>query len=124
MRKDYSLGLHINVRQLITLQNKISMVYNPNLSFTEIINELKSAYTQRKTIKSMADELSTDFRTKLAESKEEIGEMKAAVYLRNQTRIEEQRRVARNVIRIVGKTKGGGTTKVTIVYINGKKLNG
>ena len=114
MRKDYSLGLHTNVRQLITLQNKLALEYNPNLSTTEIVTEIKLVCKQRKKIKIMANDLSIEYRTKLAMVKEEAGEMKAAVFLRNQNRIEEQRRVARNVRRMEGKIKGGSTTKVVI----------
>ena len=41
--------------------------------------------------------------TRLANAKEEAGEMKAAVYLRNRNRIENQRRIARNIKRMEGK---------------------
>ena len=63
----------------------------------------------------MADKLSLDYRTTLALVKEEAGQMKALVFLRNQNIIEEQRRVAHNVRRIEGKAKGGGTNKITLV---------
>ena len=42
--------------------------------------ELKDIHKQRKKIKSMANELSIDYRTKLAMVKEEAGEVKAAVF--------------------------------------------
>ena len=55
-------------------------------------------------------------------AKEEARETKAAVYLRNQNRIEEQRRVARNVKRMEGNIKGGSTTKVIINDDMGNKI--
>ena len=55
-----------------------------------------------------------EYRAKLALAKEEAGEIKAAVLLKNKNKIEEQRRVARNVWRMEGKMKGGNTTKVVI----------
>ena len=48
MQKNYSMGLHTSVRKLITLQNKLSIEYNPNISITDIINELKVAYKKHK----------------------------------------------------------------------------
>ena len=123
MRKDHSLGLHTNVRQIITLQNKLSIVYNPNLTLVEIIQDLKGAHKQRKRVKKMANELSLEYRLKLAMVKEEAGELKAAVFLRNQNRIEEQRRVARNIRRTEGKMKGGSTTKVTVVDVDGNSTH-
>ena len=62
----------------------------------------------------MANNLSLEYRMKLALVKVETGEIKAAVFLRNQNRIEEQRRVARSIRRMEGKLKGGNTTKITI----------
>ena len=60
MRKDYILDQHTNVRQLITLQHKLSIVYNPQLSVAEVISELQSAHKQRKRIKMMAEDLSLE----------------------------------------------------------------
>ena len=54
----------------------------------------------------MAEDLSLEYRTRLALVKEEAGEIKAAAFLRNQNRIEEQRRVARNIRRMEGGKKG------------------
>ena len=123
MRKDHYLGLHTNVRQIITLQNKLSIVYNPNLTLVEIIQDLKGAHKQQKRIKKMANELGLEYRLKLAMVKEEAGELKSAVFLRNKNRIEEQRRVARNIRRTEGKMKGGSTTKVTIVDVDGNSTH-
>ena len=71
----------------------------------------------------MANELSLEYRLKLAMVKEEAGELKSAVFLRNQNRIEEQKRVARNIRRTEGKMKGGSTTKVTIVDVDGNSTH-
>lgn len=51
--------------------------------------------------------------------KEEAGELNSAVFLRNQNRIEEQRRVSIHIRRMEDKTKGSGTTKVTITDSGG-----
>lgn len=121
MRKDYSLGLHTNVRQLQTQQNKLNITYVA-LTELEVIIELKAAYKQRKKLKTMANDLSLEYRMKLALVKEEAGEIKAAVFLRNQNRIEDQRRFARNVRRMEGKMKGGNTTKINIDDKNGNTI--
>ena len=65
MRKYYSLGLYTNVRQLQTLQNRLSIDYDPDLTMEEIITERNVAYKQRKKIKVMADDVSLEYRTKL-----------------------------------------------------------
>ena len=91
------LGLHTNMRQIIPQQNKLSIVYNPNLTLFEIIQDLKVAHKQRKRIKMMANDLILEYRLNLAIVKEEAGELKAAVFLRNQNGIEEPRRVALNI---------------------------
>ena len=51
--------------------------------------------------------------------KEEAGEIKAPVFLCNQNRIEEHKRVSRNISRMEDKTKGGGTTKITLTDSDG-----
>ena len=124
MRKGYSLGLHTNVRQLITLQNKLSIEHKQNMFKADIFKELQATHKQRVRIQLMAAELSLEYRIKLAMVKEEAGELKAAVFLRNHIWIEEQDRVVRNIRRMEGKMKGISTTKVTIVdeYSNSAKL--
>lgn len=62
MRKDYILGQHTNVRQLIILQHKLSIEYNPHLSVTEVIIKLQSIHKQRKRITMMAEDLSLEYR--------------------------------------------------------------
>ena len=61
----------------------------------QIILEIQLAHKQRIKIKQMAESLSLEYRTRLANAKEEVGEMEAATYLRNRNRIEYQRKVAR-----------------------------
>ena len=70
MRKDYLLGLHTNVRQLITLKNKLSIDYKQNISKADIIKELQATNKQRIRIQLMTDELSLEYRIKLAMVKE------------------------------------------------------
>ena len=67
----------------------------------------------------MAVSLSLEYRTKLAIAKEEVGEVKAAEYIRSLNRIEDQRKLFQN-IRVMGKKiKGGSTSKVTITSEDG-----
>ena len=67
----------------------------------------------------MVDELSLEYKIKLAMVKEEAGGLKVAVFLCNQNLIEEQRRVSRNIGRMEGNMKGDSTTNVTIVDEHG-----
>ena len=66
------------------------MECNPNILITDIFNELKAAYKQRKKINHMADELSLDYRTTLALVKVEVGEIKAAVLYAIRTELKNR----------------------------------
>ena len=66
----------------------------------------------------MADSLSLEYRTKLAMAKEEVGEGKAAVYIRSLNIIEAQRKLFQNIRIMEKKIKGGLTTKVTVTSEN------
>ena len=114
MRKDYSLGLHTNVKQLRMLQNKLLIEYNPDLTKEEIITEFKAAYKKRKKIKIMVDDLSLEYRTKLTMVKRRGRGIESCDFLRNQNIIEKQRRVSRNIRSVEGIRKEGSTTKVMI----------
>ena len=67
----------------------------------------------------MAESLSLDYRHKLAMSKEEVGKLKAAVYLRIRNRIECQCRIDRNIKRMEGKSKGESTTQINTTNSDG-----
>ena len=67
----------------------------------------------------MAESLSLEYQTRLALSKEEGGELKETVYLRNINRIEGQRMYFRNISRMEGKVKGGSTSQVTVTSSSG-----
>lgn len=100
--------------KLIVLQNILKMTYDSNLTNTKINNKLKLAYNQRIQIKKMGEtSLSLEYRTRLAMAKEEKGGgIKAATYVHNMTRIEVQRRLAMNIIRMKGKSGDRCTTQV------------
>ena len=118
MRKTYFNGLHHNVRQLIVLQHKLNLVYNPAITLVQIETKIKCAYQERKRCKELAESLSLEYRTQLALAKEEAGEIKAAAYLRNMNHVEAQRRLFRNIRHTEGKIRGGCTSKV-ITKIDG-----
>ena len=122
MRKSYFLGLHSNVRQLIVLQNKLELDYDKNLTLNQIVQNIKQTYKLRLKIKRMAISLNLEYRTRLAEAKEEAGEIKAAVYIRNLNRIEEVRKIFQNIRVMEKKLKGGSTSKVVITSDDGTKI--
>ena len=111
MRKTYKLGLHRNIRQLIVLQNKLKIKYNKNLILSDIIKKIQSTARHRLKIKIMAVSLSLEYRTKLALAKEEAGEVKAAVYICNLNRIEQERKLFQNIRIMENRIKGGSTSK-------------
>ena len=119
LRKSHVLGLNSNVRQLIVLQKKLHIVYDNTLDNKDIIKEIKEAHKQRKKIKLMAEKFSLEYRHKLALAKEEAGEIKVAVYLRNRNSIEGQRRISRNIKRMEGKSRGGSTTQINTTNTDG-----
>ena len=113
-RRSHFTNVHRNVRQLIVLQNKLSITYDPSLSLNEIETKIKSSYAERKRVKAIAESLSYEYRTELALAKEEAGEMKAATFIRMANQIESQRRMYRNIRHMEGKVKGGSTSKITV----------
>ena len=113
MCHSYILGLHHNVRQLIVLQNKLSIPYDDSLTLADIKSNISDTYKRRRRIK-IADSLSLEYRMKLAQAKEEAGEVKAATYIRTLNNIERQRRLYQNIKVMEDKIKGGSTSKVTI----------
>ena len=114
MRRAYKLGLHSIVRQLIVLQNKLKIIYNPALSIQEINKKITDTFKQRKVIKQISESLSLEYGTRLALAKEEAGEVEAATYIRSLQQIERQRRLFQNIRLVENKVKGGSTCKVTI----------
>ena len=118
-RRSYFLNQHRNVRQLIVLQNKLDLTFEPHLSLTEIEQRLVAAHKQRHICIKNDESLSIEYRSQLALAKEEAGEIKAATFLKNQNHIEAQRRLFRNIRHMEGKIKGGSTSKVTIQSPNG-----
>ena len=119
MRRSYILGLHHNVRQLIVLQNKLSIPYDDSLTLAEINYYISDTYKRRRRIKEIAESLSLEYRMKLAQAKEEAGEVKAATYIRTLNNIERQRKLYQNIKVMEDKIKGGSTSKVTITGDDG-----
>lgn len=117
-RKSYSQQDHYNIRQLIVLQNKLKISYNPNLTPEDINKQIQLAYKKRKICKDNAENLSLEYRTQLANAKEAAGEGNAANILRNMNKIEATRRLFRNIRRMEKKISGGCTSKV-ITNVNG-----
>ena len=112
MQKTYFNGLHQNVRQLIVLQRKVNIVHYPTLTLHSITLNIKRAYKERKQCMQLAESLSLEYRTQLALAKEEAGEIKAAIFLRNMNHVEAQQHLFRNIRHMEGKVKEGCTAKV------------
>ena len=118
MRKSYFLKKHRNVRKLIVLQNKLNIKFNNELTLVEIETKIRTAYKLMKKCKADAESLSLEYRTQLAIAKEEAGDIKAATFLLNMNRIENLRRIYRNIRYMEKKTRAGSTRKITCI-ING-----
>lgn len=103
-----------NVRYLINLQRKLNIKYDPSLSLSAISAKAKQARLHRRECKANAESLSKEYRTQLAMAKEEAGEMKAAVALRNMNRVEGIRRLYRHIRFMEGKLKGGSISQVIV----------
>ena len=119
MRRLYALGVHRNVRQLITLQNKLKITYDKSLSVHDIEEKIKETYRQRLKIKRMAESLSLEYRSQLAAAKEAAGQIKAATYIRSLNQIERQRKLFQNIRFMEKKIFGGSTSKVTVTNDSG-----
>ena len=114
-RRAYITNKHTNARELIVLQNKLKLKYISNLSVQEINKNIQAAYKKRKKCKDNAETLSIEYRTQLAMAKEEAGEGDAATFLRNMNNLEKTRRLFKNIRRMEKKSRGGCTSKVTIL---------
>ena len=111
-RRKYAMHEHTNVRELIVIQNKLKLTYNPDLTRDEIDNQIKAAYKKRSQCKQNAELLSLEYRTQLAMAKEAAGEGDAAVFLRNMNHLETTRKMFRNIRQMEKKCRGGCTSKV------------
>ena len=101
------------MRELIVLQNKLKLQYDPNLTLNEIINMITAAHKNRKQCKQAAESLSLEYITQLALAKEENGDITAANFLKNINSVEATRRLFRNIRKMEGKVSGGSTYKLT-----------
>ena len=118
-RHDYILGLNRNVRDLITLQKKLGIQYDNTLTLDQVKAKKYECYLHRRKMKSIAEQLSLDYRYRLAMAREESGLEQAATYLRSRNKIEAQRRTFRNIRHIEQRIKGGATTHVEITAEDG-----
>ena len=59
----------------------------------------------KKKIKSMVESLNLEYRARLALAKEEMGGIKASIYLSNMNRIEGQRQLSKNSRHLKGGLK-------------------
>ncbi len=80
-------------------------MYNPSLTLEDIVKIIQSTHKRRKDIKLKSESLSLEYRTQLALAKEEAGEVKASEYIRSLTRIENQRKLFRDIRYIENKVK-------------------
>ena len=116
-------GLSSNVREIITVQKKAGITYNPSLTLAEIEHEITKAYKHRRICKKNAESLSMEYRTQLAYAKEEAGECKAATYIRSLNSTEACRRLYQNIRYMERLTRAGATSQVTITKSDGSSKN-
>ena len=120
-REKYTLGLDRNVRMLITLQKQLGIRYDPSLTLMQIKERLQQSRRDRRDCKRRAKSLQQEFRYRLAAAKEAAGEGKVATILRNMSRVEAQRTSAWNTKFMLGTTRNGSSTQVTVTNPDGSK---
>ena len=69
-REDYARGINNNVRDLIVLQNKLNITYDPELTLPQIKEKKLECYIQRRKCKHIAEQLSLEYRFRLAQARE------------------------------------------------------
>ena len=121
MRQMYKINLYSNVCQLIVLKNQLNLKYDRRLSMKTIEGNIFKCHKKGKKIKLMAESLSIEYRSRLAEVKEEAGKCKTATYLRYLNCIENQRKLFHNIRVIEDKVRGGSTYKVVVTAEDGSK---
>jgi len=120
-REKYTLGLERNIRMLVTLQKQLEITYDPSLTLIQIREKLQQAQRDRRDCKRRAKSLQQEFRYQLAAAKEAAGEGKVATILRNMSRVEAQRTSAWNTKFMLGTTRNGSSTQVTVTNPDGSK---
>ena len=106
-RRSYHKGLHSNVRLLITLQRKAGNIYHPDLSLEEMNEIIVLAYEHRRNCKKKYESLSLEYRTQLANAKDDTCDCSAAAYTRSLNNIEASRRLFQNIRHMEGNTRAG-----------------
>ena len=96
-RENHVTGVEYNTRDLIWMQKKLDIPYDPELSVEDIRLKKYECYLNRRKCTKMAEQLSLEYRYRLALEREEAGLGKAATYIRQRNRVEQQRRVHRNI---------------------------
>ena len=109
-RENHVTGVELNARDLIWMQKKLLIPYDPELSLEDIRQKKYECYLSRRKCTKMAEQLSLEYRYRLALAREEDGKGKAATYIRQRNQVEQQRRTFRNIRQIEQRVKGGATT--------------
>ena len=122
-RDRYAQGRNLNARYLITLQNKLGISYDRNLSIEErIVNRKTEAMGTRKRIIEAADSKRREHRrNQVAMAREAEGKGKIASIIRSMEKLELLRKLFRNIKYMEGKTRGGCTNQVTVTAADGTK---
>ena len=97
----------------------MKIVYDPSLSLKDIEKEIKKAFQHRKHVKAISESLCLEYRTRLAQAKEDAGENNKAAYLRQLNNVEKQRRLFRNIKYMEDRIKSLETTKVITIEPDG-----
>ena len=107
-----------NSKYLQRLQRRLCIEYT-RMSVEEVTEEVQKAHDERRRIKNIAESLSIEYRTRLAQAKEAENDIPAATHLRNMNKAEAQRRLFRTIKVVEQKLSSGSTSRVIVMTANG-----
>ena len=119
-RLSHSKGLCNNVKRLQKLQRKLKIQYDLTLTQDDLLVKVKDAFAERRRCNKALESPSREYRHRPAAAKEDAGNIKAAMHLRNMNRIEAQRQLFWNIRYMKEKLSAGSTTQVTITSPDGQ----
>ena len=89
------------------------------MSVEEVTEEIQQAHDERRRIKNIAESLSIEYRTRLAQAKEAENDIPAATHLPNMNKAEAQRCLFRTIKVVEQKLSSGSTSRVIVTTANG-----
>ena len=108
-------GCHVHAKTILRSQKKAG-IRNTLVTLEKAQAYKDKAYKRYKILRKQDEQLSLQFREKLAQARAKEGNHTAASEIRSLNLREAQRKEARRIRRALGKNKGSGTTMIQVQH--------